>query len=54
MGQQLSRSVNDFEIVNIDVFEARDYVDRVPDVKFLFAERTSIVECFMEIIKIVA
>ena len=31
-----SRSVNYFEIVKIDVLEARDYVDRVPDVQLFF------------------
>ena len=31
-----SRSVNYFEIVKIDVLEARDYVDRVPDVNLFF------------------
>ena len=45
-----SRSVNYFEIVKIDVLEAWDYVDRVPDVIFLFAERTLIFEVFMTII----
>ena len=48
-----SRSVNYFEIVKIDVLEARDYVDRVPDVNLLlFAKRTSIFKRFMKIIKI--
>ena len=48
-----SRSVNYFEIVKIDVLEAWDYVDRVPDVNlFLFTNRTSIFERFMKILKI--
>ena len=35
-------SVNDFEIVKIDVLEARDYVDRVPDVNFVFIHRKDV------------
>ena len=34
-----SRSVNYFEIVKIDVLEARDYVDRVPDVNFFYSPK---------------
>ena len=53
MYDYFSRSVNYFEIVNIDVLEARDYVARVLDVNlFLLAKRTSIFERFMETNKI--
>ena len=34
-----SRIVNYFEIVKINVLEARDYVDRVPDVNLFFRQK---------------
>ena len=39
MDENKSRSVNYFEIVKIDVLEARDYVDRVLDVNIVKAWR---------------